>query len=161
MSEIFKILDVATSGMGAYKTWLNAVADNVANMNNVVRTDEAAFQERFIIVEPKVGEDSLGDGVVVAGVEFGDPNGIIAYEPNHPLADEEGMVRRSAVSLPARLGTVPSPAHARRGRHHVHRDAHGRPRRGATARRLPPLTLPGNHSCRSISSSRKTTPTGG
>lgn len=99
MSEIFKILDVATSGMGAYKTWLNAVADNVANMNNVVRTDEAAFQERFIIVEPKVGEDSLGDGVVVAGVEFGDPNGIIAYEPNHPLADEEGMVRRSAVSL--------------------------------------------------------------
>ncbi|HMS88069.1 MAG TPA: flagellar basal body rod C-terminal domain-containing protein [Acidimicrobiales bacterium] len=68
-------------------------------MNNVVRTDEAAFQERFIIVEPKVGEDSLGDGVVVAGVEFGDPNGIIAYEPNHPLADEEGMVRRSAVSL--------------------------------------------------------------
>lgn len=99
MSEIFKILDVATSGMGAYKTWLNAVADNVANMNNVVRTDEAAFQERFIIVEPKVGEDSLGDGVVVAGVEFGDPNGIIAYEPNHPLADDEGMVRRSAVSL--------------------------------------------------------------
>ena len=99
MSEIFKILDVATSGMGTYKTWLNAVADNVANMNNVVRTDEAAFQERFIIVEPKVGEDSLGDGVVVAGVEFGDPNGIIAYEPNHPLADEEGMVRRSAVSL--------------------------------------------------------------
>ena len=99
MSEIFKILDVATSGMGAYKTLLNAVADNVANMNNVVRTDEAAFQERFIIVEPKVGEDSLGDGVVVAGVEFGDPNGIIAYEPNHPLADEEGMVRRSAVSL--------------------------------------------------------------
>lgn len=99
MSEIFKILDVATSGMGAYKTWLNAVADNVANMNNVVRTDEAAFQERFVIVEPKVGEDSLGDGVVVAGVEFGDPNGIIAYEPNHPLADEEGMVRRSAVSL--------------------------------------------------------------
>lgn len=99
MSQVFSTLGVATSGMGAYKTWLNAVADNVANMNNVVRTDEAAFQERFIIVEPKVGEDSLGDGVVVAGVEFGDPNGIIAYEPNHPLADEEGMVRRSAVSL--------------------------------------------------------------
>jgi flagellar basal-body rod protein FlgC len=99
MSEMFKILDVAQSGMGAYKTWLNAVADNVANMNNVVSTDQAAFQERFVVVEPKVGDDSLGDGVVVAGVEFGDPNGIIAYEPNHPLADDQGMVRRSAVSL--------------------------------------------------------------
>ncbi|MFN8024289.1 MAG: flagellar basal body rod C-terminal domain-containing protein [Acidimicrobiales bacterium] len=99
MSEIFKILDVAQSGMGAYKTWLNAVADNVANMNNVVSTDQAAYQERFVIVEPKVGADSLGDGVVVAGVDFGDPNGIISYEPNHPLADDQGMVRRSAVSL--------------------------------------------------------------
>jgi flagellar basal-body rod protein FlgC len=99
MSEIFSILGVATSGMGAYKTWLNAVADNVANMNNVVRTDEAAFQERFVEVKPLVGDDSIGDGVVVSGVQYGDPNGILAYEPNHPLADEEGMIRRSAVQL--------------------------------------------------------------
>jgi flagellar basal-body rod protein FlgC len=99
MSEVFSILGVATSGMGVYKTWLNAVADNVANMNNVVRTDEAAFQERFVEIEPIVGEDSLGEGAVVTGVQFGDPNGIVAYEPNHPLADEEGMVRRSNVSL--------------------------------------------------------------
>jgi flagellar basal-body rod protein FlgC len=99
MSEVFSILGVATSGMGVYKTWLNAVADNVANMNNVVRTDEAAFQERFVEVEPIVGEDSLGEGAVVSGVQFGDPNGIVAYEPNHPLADEEGMIRRPNVSL--------------------------------------------------------------
>jgi flagellar basal-body rod protein FlgC len=99
MSEIFSILGVATSGMGAYKTWLNAVADNVANMNNVVRTDEAAFQERFVEVKPLVGDDSIGDGVVVSGVQYGDPNGILAYEPNHPLADDEGMIRRSAVQL--------------------------------------------------------------
>lgn len=99
MSEVFSILGVATSGMGVYKTWLNAVADNVANMNNVVRTDEAAFQERFVEVEPIVGEDSLGEGAVVSGVQFGDPNGIVAYEPNHPLADAEGMIRRPNVSL--------------------------------------------------------------
>ena len=85
--------------MGVYKTWLNAEADNVANMNNVVRTDEAAFQERFVEVEPIVGEDSLGEGAVVSGVQFGDPNGIVAYEPNHPLADAEGMIRRPNVSL--------------------------------------------------------------
>ena len=99
MSEVFSILGVATSGMGVYKTWLNAVADNVANMNNVVRTDEAAFQERFVEIEPIVGEDSLGEDAVVSGVQFGDPNGIVAYEPNHPLADEEGMIRRPNVSL--------------------------------------------------------------
>lgn len=99
MTEIFKILDVATSGMGAYKTWLNAVADNVANMNNVVSTDEPAYQERFVEVRPIVGDDSLGDGVVVSRAIFGNADGQIAYEPNHPLADDEGMVRRSSVSL--------------------------------------------------------------
>lgn len=99
MADTFAILGVATSGMGVYKTWLNAVADNVANMNNIVRTDEAAFQERFVEVSPLVGADSIGDGAVVTGVQFGDPNGIVSYEPNHPLADAEGMVRRSSVQL--------------------------------------------------------------
>lgn len=99
MTAIFKILDVATSGMGAYKTWLNAVADNVANMNNVVATDQPAFQERFVEVKPVVGEDSIGDGVVVSAALFGDPDGILAYEPNHPLADAEGMIRRPDVNL--------------------------------------------------------------
>jgi flagellar basal-body rod protein FlgC len=99
MSQIFSTLQVATSGMGAYKTWLNAVADNVANMNNVSRTSEPAFRERFVTVEPQVDSDNLGSGVKVTGVEFGDPDGLIAYEPNHPYADENGMVRRSSVSL--------------------------------------------------------------
>jgi flagellar basal-body rod protein FlgC len=99
MTAIFKILDVATSGMGAYKTWLNAVADNVANMNNVTSTDEPAFQERFVEVRPVIGDDSLGDGVVVSRAMFGSADGLVTYEPNHPLADEEGMVRRSSVNL--------------------------------------------------------------
>jgi flagellar basal-body rod protein FlgC len=99
MSQIFSTLGVATSGMGAYKTWLNAVADNVANMNNVVRTEDAAFQERFVEVEPIVGPDGFGNGVRVAGALFGDPNGRVAYEPNHPLADAEGMIRRPNIDL--------------------------------------------------------------
>jgi flagellar basal-body rod protein FlgC len=99
MSQIFSTLGVATSGMGVYKTWLNAVADNVANMNNVVRTDEPAFQERFVLVEPVVDADGVGSGARVSGAVFGDPDGRLAYEPNHPLADEEGMVRRPNLDL--------------------------------------------------------------
>lgn len=99
MSQIFSTLGVATSGMGVYKTWLNAVADNVANMNNVVRTDEPAFQERFVLVEPQVDADGVGSGARVAGALFGDPEGRIAYEPNHPLADENGFVRRPNLDL--------------------------------------------------------------
>jgi flagellar basal-body rod protein FlgC len=99
-SSSFSILGVATSGIGVYKTWLNAVADNVANMNDVVRTDQPAFQERFVTVsEVPGGDHGTGRGAVVVGARFGDPNGRVAYEPNHPLADANGMVRRPAVDL--------------------------------------------------------------
>ena len=49
--------------MGVYKTWLNAVADNVANMDNVTTTSSPAFQERFVSVAAAV--DSNGMPAVV------------------------------------------------------------------------------------------------
>lgn len=99
MTQMFSAFAVATSGMGAYKTWLNAVADNVANINNVSRTDEPAFQERFVEVRAAEGPDGVGDGVRVVAARFGDAEGLLAYEPNHPLADENGMVRRPNIQL--------------------------------------------------------------
>ncbi|MFZ4811460.1 MAG: flagellar basal body rod protein FlgC [Ilumatobacteraceae bacterium] len=104
MSEMFSAFGVSTSGMGAYKTWLNAVADNIANMNNVTATSQPAFQERSIIVRAKLGPDGVGDGVEVAGVGFsGDTEGILAYEPNHPLADQNGMIRRPNIELSSQM----------------------------------------------------------
>ncbi len=99
MSQIFGTLSVATSGMGVYKTWLNAVADNVANMDNVTTTDSPAFQERFVSVAAAVDADGMPAGARVTGAVFGDPDGRVSYEPNHPLADENGMVRRPDVEL--------------------------------------------------------------
>jgi flagellar basal-body rod protein FlgC len=99
MSEVFATLGVARSGMGAYKLWLDAIADNVANIDNVTSTDERAFQERFVLVTPAEDSSGLGAGVRVAGAAFGDPNGRVMYDPNHPLADENGMVRRPDIDL--------------------------------------------------------------
>ena len=99
MSQIFGTLSVATSGMGVYKTWLNAVADNVANMDNVTTTDSPAFQERFVSVAAAVDADGMPAGARGTGAGFGDPDGRVSYEPNHPLADENGMVRRPDVEL--------------------------------------------------------------
>ena len=99
MSDMFSTLSVATSGMGVYKTWLNAVADNVANANNVSSTSQAAFQERFVQVQSSTGADGIGDGARVAGVTFGDPQGIVVSDPSNPLADANGMVRHSKVDL--------------------------------------------------------------
>jgi flagellar basal-body rod protein FlgC len=97
MSQVFSTLSVATSGMGVYKTWLNAVADNVANMDNVSPTNKPAYQERFVEVQPI--SDAAGGGAMVAGAQFGDPNGRVTYEPLNPVADANGMVRRPNVDM--------------------------------------------------------------
>ena len=99
MSITFAAFDTARSGMGAYKLWLDAVADNVSNIDNVTSSDQAAFKERFVLVTASEDANGNGTGVRVAGAAFGDPNGRLVFEPNHPLADDQGMVRRPDIDL--------------------------------------------------------------
>ena len=104
MSSLFGSLGVAYSGMDTYKTWIDATADNVSNINTVRRTDQNAYQAKFVVAAAVPGGGSgnaagIGKGTSVAGVELGDAQGKVVYDPNHPLADANGMVRYPAVEL--------------------------------------------------------------
>jgi flagellar basal-body rod protein FlgC len=78
--------------MHVYQTWLDAIADNVANASTVRPTDEAAYQARFVIAS-SVETDGRPGGAQVAATAFGDPLGRVAHQPDHPLADEDGQIR--------------------------------------------------------------------
>ncbi|MBK5224004.1 MAG: flagellar basal-body rod protein FlgC [Acidimicrobiia bacterium] len=94
MSALFNSLAITGSGMNVYKTWIDATADNVANISTVRPTNEVAFQERFVIAQAnQYDRGQIGQGASVQGVAFGDPEGRLVYDPNHALADEDGMVR--------------------------------------------------------------------
>jgi flagellar basal-body rod protein FlgC len=99
MSGPFDGLYVPASGMTVYKTWMDALADNVANVSTVTSTTAPAFQERFVIAQANEYGTYPGTGVHVAGVSFGDPNGRLVYNPSHPLADAQGMVRMPDMNL--------------------------------------------------------------
>lgn len=104
MSGLFGSLGVAYSGMDTYKTWIDATADNVANVNTVRRTSEQAFQSKYVIGRAVPGANGgvragIGDGTSVAGVALSAGDGKLVYEPSHPLADADGMVRYPAVEL--------------------------------------------------------------
>ena len=98
MGGPFHSLSISGSGMDVYQTWLDAVADNVANINNVSSTDEPAFQERFVIAQARQS-GGRPDGVTVNRLEFGDSYGRVVHRPEHPLADDEGFVRIPSVDL--------------------------------------------------------------
>lgn len=98
MSGPFHSLSVSGSGMDVYQIWLDAISDNVANINNVTSTDEPAFQERFVIARANESRGRM-NGARVDRIEFGNPNGLEIYNPQHHLADEDGMVRVPDVDL--------------------------------------------------------------
>ena len=104
MSGLFGTLGVAYSGMDTYKTWIDATADNVANVNTVRSGDDRAWQSKYVIARAVPGTNGgaragIGDGTSVAGVALSDDEGKLVYEPDHPLANAEGMVRYPAVEL--------------------------------------------------------------
>ncbi|MGN6301569.1 MAG: flagellar basal body rod protein FlgC [Angustibacter sp.] len=97
---IFDALGIAQSGVAVYRKWLDAVSDNIANMNNVTSTSQAAYQQKSIIAT------AMDEGVQVGGVALGSAQGRLVYDPTHPLADAGGYVRYPDIDLGQQMGQL-------------------------------------------------------
>ncbi|MCZ2819176.1 MULTISPECIES: flagellar basal body rod protein FlgC [unclassified Modestobacter] len=95
---VFDTLRIGGSSLFVHRKWMDAVADNMANINTVNAPGEDAFQERMIVAEA-VQYGSGQGGVRVAGTELGSAEGRMVYEPTNPLADDEGYVRYPDIDL--------------------------------------------------------------
>jgi flagellar basal-body rod protein FlgC len=95
---VFDSLDISGSGLSVHRRWMDAVSDNIANINTVSSTDGEAFKERMVVAQA-VDYGSGEGGVRVARAEFGSGEGRLVYEPDHPLADSEGYVRYPDIDL--------------------------------------------------------------
>lgn len=93
----FGTMDAAASGLVVYRKWLDAVSDNIANLNDVRSTSDSAFQARYVVAQS--ADYGNAGGVQVAGIALGDAEGRVVYQPDHPLADAEGNVRLPDIDL--------------------------------------------------------------
>jgi flagellar basal-body rod protein FlgC len=97
--SVFDTLGISASGLMVNRKWMDAVSDNMSNLNTINPYDDEPFRERLIVAQA-VDYGSGTGGVRVARAEFGgDPAGRIVYEPDHPLANEEGYVRRPDIDM--------------------------------------------------------------
>lgn len=94
----FDTLRIASSSLGAHQTWLDALADNIANVNTVTSTSQSAFQAQMPVVQAQAG-----GGVEVTGFALGDPNGRLVSDPENPLADADGYVRAPDMDLASQM----------------------------------------------------------
>lgn len=99
----FAALGIAGSGLDVYRKWIDAVSDNLANINTVRPTTEDAFQARYIVAQANDNQGGDSGGVHVAGAAFGSAEGRLVYEPGNPLADAEGYVRYPDIDMSSQM----------------------------------------------------------
>ncbi|MCU1426181.1 MAG: protein of unknown function domain protein [Actinomycetia bacterium] len=99
----FPILETAGSALHTNRVWMDAVADNIANINTIRPYNEKAFEGRFIVAQSVRGDNNdpigVGGGVQPVAVLFGNPAGRTKYDPGNPMANKDGMVRYPDIDL--------------------------------------------------------------
>ncbi|ERK70434.1 MULTISPECIES: flagellar basal body rod protein FlgC [Leifsonia] len=98
----FDAIGIAGTGLTLHRKWLDAVSDNLANINTAKPTDGAAFQARYVVAQEGQGVS----GAYVAGAAYGSAEGRMVYEPDNPVADAEGYVRYPDIDLSEQMGAL-------------------------------------------------------
>jgi len=93
----FDSISIAGTGLYAHRKWMDAVSDNIANINTVNPAGEDAYQAKMVDVQAvDYGDEG---GVRVAGVTKGSAEGRLVYEPSNPDANADGYVKYPDIDL--------------------------------------------------------------
>jgi len=97
----FDLLRIADTSMGFHQTWLDALANNIANINTVTPTSQNAFQAQMVMARARPD-----GGVDVAGIALSDPQGRVVNDPGNALADADGNVRLPDTDLASQMSQL-------------------------------------------------------
>jgi flagellar basal-body rod protein FlgC len=104
---VFDSISTSGTGLNTYQMWLDTVANNVANANDVTTTSGQAFRAQYVVASPiGAAADGVGAGVEPTQIVRLAGNGLVTHEPTHPLADANGNVRRADVNLSGQMGDM-------------------------------------------------------
>lgn len=97
----FSVMDIAKTGAGFANMWMDQIAHNMANLNTATAEGEEPFRAFKLVVSPLQGGPfaTTGSGVYTAAQVRSDAPVNTAYDPDHPLANDDGMVQMSNVDM--------------------------------------------------------------
>lgn len=109
---IFNAFDINASGMTAQRYRMDVISENVANVNTTRTADGTPYRRKIVTFEQKPGRHTFkhifeqqrrvydGRGVRVTSVrEDHLTEMVMAYDPAHPDADENGYVTYPNVNV--------------------------------------------------------------
>lgn len=100
---LYNILNIAGSSMSAQSVRLNTVASNLANADVAASNEKDAYKSRQPVF--KAVMDAMGDSqnqssvsVQVTGIVESQAKAKQEYQPDHPMANEQGYIFKSNVN---------------------------------------------------------------
>lgn len=90
--SLFDSMNIASTALSAQTTRINTIASNMANANTVASTPEDAYRARAPIFQAVLEGESDQLGVRVKSIEEVGRQPRQEFEPEHPLADENGFI---------------------------------------------------------------------
>lgn len=102
--SLFRIFDVAGSAMSAQSVRLNTTASNLANADSVSSSVDETYRARRPVFAAMLQEAGSGQpggesvGVQVQGIVESDAPLLKEYNPNHPMADQDGFIYKPNVN---------------------------------------------------------------
>lgn len=105
--SIFSAINTSGTGLSTMRSWLDVLANNIANVNTVKPTSGPAFQASYLEVS-EIADDGTGTGggVEVSDLRKSDPAGRLTYLPSSPLADANGYVRMPDIDMGEQMGNL-------------------------------------------------------
>lgn len=91
--SLFKVFEIAGSGVAAQSRRLNTVASNLANAETPASSEADVYRAKQVIFEAKMQGAAKGEaGVAVSKVVEDASAPRRVYDPKHPMAGEDGYV---------------------------------------------------------------------
>ncbi|MFM2482596.1 flagellar basal body rod protein FlgC [Celerinatantimonas sp. YJH-8] len=101
--SLFNVFDVSGSGLKAQSVRLNTTASNLANADSVSSNFEDTYRARKPVFAAELNQamdaQSPAVRVEVKGIVESDAPLRREYNPNHPLADQDGYIYKPNVNV--------------------------------------------------------------
>lgn len=96
---MFEGLNINGSALTAHKTFLDAVSNNIANINTAAKPGEETYKRQGVILEPFKDKLNKKLGVKVTSIVHSDREDRVVHDPENPYADEDGYVHYADINL--------------------------------------------------------------
>jgi flagellar basal-body rod protein FlgC len=101
---------ISSSGMNAQRVRMNTISSNIANINTLNTPEGGPYRRKDVVMEAMPEAKSFGEmlltdpnkslnSVLVTDIHQDTKGPLLKYEPDHPNADENGMVAYPNINL--------------------------------------------------------------